>query len=453
MSDLRDKLDAIADASPPPTGAQRDREIQSAITRGMATRADIASTGRRRVWWLAIGTGLAAAAAIVVWLQLRADDAGTQIAGGGGQVGARDAGANDPSSKDPNANDPNARDPNAHDPNANDPNAARGELVVERGTDAPVGTLVEAREQTVLLAPDGTRVEANTKTRFTRETRDSTKWRLDEGQLAMRVADTTTLEITTPEARIVVVGSPAEGVRPGVRIGVVGSPAEGVRPGARIDVVGSQFVVGRYASETIVEVQVGDVLVTPTGGEPVTVHAGETWPRDRTLTDAGIAGDGANDATGSSRDGSGSARDGAGSSRDGSGSRDGVRVPVLQFDATIIRKTIRAGKVGDAREMIEAQRSAHASSKRALAELGILAAEADLAERKTKSAIGKYLDVVRDFASTPQAEQALFAAAQLAMDRPDAGYKAEALLKDYVDTYPKGQFAKDAQRLLDSLKK
>jgi hypothetical protein len=132
---------------------------------------------------------------------------------------------------------------------------------------------------------------------------------------------------------------------------------------------------------------------------------------------------------------------------------DADEVPVLKLDVTIIRKTIRSGDVGGAREMIEAQRAKFASSKRALAELGIVAAEADLAERKTKSAIGKYLDVVASYASTPQAEQALFAAAQLAIDRPDAGYKAEALLKDYLDAYPKGQFAKDAQRLLDSLKK
>ena len=41
--------------------------------------------------------------------------------------------------------------------------------------------------------------------------------------------------------------------------------------------VGSQFVVGRYASTTVVEVQVGDLLVSPTGGEPITVHAGERW--------------------------------------------------------------------------------------------------------------------------------------------------------------------------------
>ena len=56
---------------------------------------------------------------------------------------------------------------------------------------------------------------------------------------------------------------------------------------------------------------------------------------------------------------------------------------------------------------------------------------------------------MRDHPTTPQAEQALFAAAQLAFDRPDAGYKPAALLRDYLDTYPRGVFARDAQRLLE----
>jgi len=88
-----------------------------------------------------------------------------------------------------------------------------------------------------------------------------------------------------------------------------------------------------------------------------------------------------------------------------------------------------------------------------LAELGILAAEAELAGRATKRAIDLYLAVVRDYPKTPQAEQALFAAAQLAFDRPDAGYHPEAILRDYLDSYPHGQFAGDAQRLLDRSKK
>ena len=45
-----------------------------------------------------------------------------------------------------------------------------------------------------------------------------------------------------------------------------------------------------------------------------------------------------------------------------------------------------------------------------------------------------------------------FAAAQLAIDRPDAGYKPAALLRDYLETYPRGQFAKDAERLLGTVR-
>ena len=126
--------------------------------------------------------------------------------------------------------------------------------------------------------------------------------------------------------------------------------------------------------------------------------------------------------------------------------------PARPFDATAIRKVIRAGNLADARRLIDDGRKA-ASTKPDLAELDILAAEAELAARATRRAIDLYLGVVRDYPTTPQAEQALFAAAQLAFDRPDAGYRPEAMLRDYLDTYPHGQFARDAQRLLDRAKK
>ena len=122
------------------------------------------------------------------------------------------------------------------------------------------------------------------------------------------------------------------------------------------------------------------------------------------------------------------------------------------YDATMIRKIIRAGNLADARRLIDDGRKA-ANAAPDLAELGILAAEAELAGRATRRAIDLYLAVVRDYPTTPQAEQALFAAAQLAFDRPDAGYRPEAILRDYLDTYPHGQFAGDAQRLLDRSKK
>ena len=126
--------------------------------------------------------------------------------------------------------------------------------------------------------------------------------------------------------------------------------------------------------------------------------------------------------------------------------------PARALDASAIRRTIRAGKLADAHRLIDdGRRTVTAPSD--LAELGILAAEAALAERSTRKAIALYLEVVRDYPTTPQAEQALFAAAQLAFDRPDAGYRPEALLRDYLDTYPRGQFASDAQRLLEPAKK
>lgn len=404
MSDLRDKLDAIADATSPPVGMRRDAEIARAIDAGLGDGARAArSRDGRRTWpWFAIGGALAAAAALALWIQLRAPD------------GVR--------------------------------------LEVESGAiDAPqVGEIVEVPggAPAVVRTPDGTRVEAHLFTRFAREDADASRWRLERGQLWSRVtkrAPGKTFEVVTEEATVTVVGT--------------------------------QFTVDRYvidgAATTYVQVQEGIVRVTPIGGAPVLLHAGEHWPADIDVVDLYNAGMASHIAAGElprmeyapidagvvDVDAAiGDVVDAALAQTETDARTTDVRTNDVRtekparLDAATIRTAIRAGRVDDARKLIDDSRKTYAGSRRALAELGILAAELDLAERNTRSAIDKYLAVVRDYASTPQAEQALFAAAQLAIDRPDAGYKPEALLRDYLDAYPKGQFAKDAQRLLDSRK-
>ena len=297
-------------------------------------------------------------------------------------------------------------------------------LVVEHGAIAApsTGQLVEVapHDRVVLRTPDDSTLEASELTRFARTDRAATRWQLDRGHLNTHVtkrAPGQTFEITTPEATVVVVGT-------------------------RFSV--DREVIDRVAT-TRVQVEEGVVRVTSSHGESVLLHAGERWPRAlaaapppvpdpvETPADAGVAAPPPIDAAASAP-------------------AHLHPAPLARpFDATAIRKTIHAGNLADARRLIDDGRKA-ASAAPDLAELGILAAEAELAGRATRRAIDLYLAVVRDYPTTPQAEQALFAAAQLAFDRPDAGYRPEAMLRDYLDTYPRGQFAGDARRLLDHSK-
>ena len=376
MSDLRDRLEAIADAAPAPAGARREHEIRRAIEGGLAGPAAPAG-GRAWGRWLAVGGGLAVvAAAVALWLGTR-----------GAETPASGAG-----------------------------------VVVERGAIAEPapGQLVEvpAGAPAVVRTADASRLEAAARTRFERVDRGATRWRLEAGALRAEVtrrAPGTTFEIATAEATVTVVGT---------------------RFVVERDVVGG-------AGTTRVRVEEGVVRVSPAAGAPVTLHAGEQWP-GAAVDPAGPAEVDVAPPPAAPLPAPPPPAPPPPAGRD----RPRDPPPAPAFDATAIRRTIRAGAVGDARRLIEDGRRA-TSSARGLAELGILAAEADLAERKTRSAIDKYLAVVRDHPTTPQAEQALFAAAQLAFDRPDAGYKPAALLRDYLDTYPRGVFARDAQRLLE----
>jgi hypothetical protein len=120
-------------------------------------------------------------------------------------------------------------------------------------------------------------------------------------------------------------------------------------------------------------------------------------------------------------------------------------------DSTRIREALRAGDLPTARELLASSRARAAGSYDAMAEVGVLSAEADLAEGKSRAAIDGYLAVVRDYPRARQAEEALFAAAEVALDYPGSGLKASLLLRDYLATYPNGHFADRARSLLTSL--
>ncbi len=198
-----------------------------------------------------------------------------------------------------------------------------------------------------------------------------------------------------------------------------------------VTVVGTQFAVERVGTVTHVAVEEGRVQVDAKG-ERKLLGAGEVWPapepREQPTLDQPLPEEPTPEPT-----------------------KPTAQTP--RFDAAKIRARIAAGRVSEARTLIATSEKTFADSLRILAELKILTAEADLAERQYRPALDKYLAVVRDFPTTPQAEQALFAAAQLAFDEPAAGYQPALLLKDYLATYPRGKFRHEAERLLRTIAK
>jgi ferric-dicitrate binding protein FerR (iron transport regulator) len=292
---------------------------------------------------------------------------------------------------------------------------SQGALSGPAATNAAVD--VVGRDDAVVQLTDGTTLTLAPTTRVTRRNRAASRWELARGKVALAVTKR----------------------RPG-------EPLQVITAEALVEVVGTQFTVERQVIDdhltTRVEVIEGVVRVTPRTGEPVTLRAGESWPSPPSPPPSAASIDAGVSASAPEPDAAIAIAP----------TPPPVKTPAPRFDPSTIRSTIRAGKLADARKLIEADRKTYRGSNATLAELGILAAEADLADRQTRRAIDKYLAVVRDFPTTAQAEQALFAAAQLAIDRPDAGYRPKALLEDYLATYPRGQFRKDVERLLGSLR-
>jgi hypothetical protein len=114
-----------------------------------------------------------------------------------------------------------------------------------------------------------------------------------------------------------------------------------------------------------------------------------------------------------------------------------------------IRSRIRQGRVQEGRALIEQARLQMPVRPRDLVELAMAEAEVELAEGRQASAIERYLDVVARYPRTTQAEQALFAAAQLSVNRsPRDGAR---LLDRYLKDYPGGRFTEDVRRLQRAL--
>lgn len=127
-----------------------------------------------------------------------------------------------------------------------------------------------------------------------------------------------------------------------------------------------------------------------------------------------------------------------------------------------VRDKLSQGKVGEARVAIAESRRLMSGGGgtgtgtpsgrwAALAELDLLEAEADLAEKQYKKAIARYLEVHRRYRSSIQSETALFAAAQLAIDH-SSRRQALDLLDRYLSLYPNGRFAVEARALYQAMK-
>ena len=104
------------------------------------------------------------------------------------------------------------------------------------------------------------------------------------------------------------------------------------------------------------------------------------------------------------------------------------------------RRALARGSAGEARRLVE---PLFRLGRDVAAEARAIYAESYLSEGRYEDAVAGYRVVVRDFPTTPQAESALFAIAQLESEHGRPG-EARVTLQRYLTRYPHGRFAKEA---------
>jgi ferric-dicitrate binding protein FerR (iron transport regulator) len=111
------------------------------------------------------------------------------------------------------------------------------------------------------------------------------------------------------------------------------------------------------------------------------------------------------------------------------------------------RRALARGNAGEARRLVE---PLFHLGREVAVEARVIDAESFLIEGRYTDAVDGYETVVRDFPRTPQAESALYAVAQLESEHGRAA-AARAGLQRYLDRYPRGRFAREANDRLAGL--
>ena len=104
------------------------------------------------------------------------------------------------------------------------------------------------------------------------------------------------------------------------------------------------------------------------------------------------------------------------------------------------RGALARGSAGEARRLVE---PLFRLGRDVAAEARAIYAESYLSEGRYEDAVAGYRVVVRDFPTTPQAESALYAIAQLESEHGRPG-DARSTLQRYLTRYPHGRFAREA---------
>jgi len=111
------------------------------------------------------------------------------------------------------------------------------------------------------------------------------------------------------------------------------------------------------------------------------------------------------------------------------------------------RRALARGNAGEARRLVE---PIFHLGREVAVEARVIYAESFLVEGRYTDAVDGYETVVRDFPRAPQAESALYAVAQLESEHGRAS-AARAGLQRYLDRYPRGRFAREANDRLAGL--
>lgn len=264
----------------------------------------------------------------------------------------------------------------------------------------PEGTSAKLRLQ------DGTEVTATSGTNF-RLAREETRFQLQQGSLGLAVQPRTKdrpLHVETPE----------------LALRVVGTAFTVARLGSRTDVRVTEGLVEIVAKQSGHRSQLGPGTTLSIGGhpkEPAAEAPSVIPPEPAPSVDAQPEADAS------------------------------AQVATAAPRMADIRARVRAGKLAEARQLLQRAKTHPAYGHQA--EIAVVEAELYLAERQYAQAIDAYLHAHRAYRSSPQGEEALFAAAQLALDHQGAP-RARALLEQYLKAYPQGRFREDARRLLES---